>query len=198
MSSFISLATKRRTIYHLGANLPQSQDEINNIIIAASKQAPSSFNSQSSRIITLFGAEHHKVWDMVLDALRPMLAADVFAGTEAKVNSFKAGAGTVLYFEDEQVVEDLQAQFPLYADNFPKWSEQAHGITAYAIWLALAEVNIGASLQHYNELIEAAVKAAWNLPAKWSLKAQMPIGSIETPADPKGFIETDARFKTFS
>ena len=197
MSSFISLATTRRTIYHLGNNLPQSKEAINDIIIEASKQAPSAFNSQSSRIVTLFGEEHHKVWDMVLETLRPVLAADVFAGTEAKVNSFKAGMGTILYFEDQQVVEDLQAQFPLYAANFPKWSEQAHGITAYGIWLALAEANIGASLQHYNELIEAAVKAAWNLPAKWTLKGQMPIGSIETPADPKAFIDTDARFKTF-
>ena len=197
MSSFISLATKRRTIYHLGNNLPQTKEEINSIILEASKQAPTAFNSQSSRIITLFGEEHHKVWDMVLDALRPVLAADVFAGTEAKVNSFKAGMGTILYFEDNQVVEDLQAQFPLYASNFPKWSEQAHGIAAYAVWLALAEANIGASLQHYNELIEEAVKKAWGIPAKWSLKGQMPIGSIETPADPKGFIEADERFKTF-
>lgn len=197
MSSFISLATKRRTIYHLGDNLPQSKEEINNIVLEAAKQAPTAFNSQSSRVVTLFGAEHHKVWDMVLEALKPLLAADVFAGTQAKVNSFKAGMGTILYFEDQQVVEDLQTQFPLYAANFPKWSEQAHGIVAYGIWLALAEANIGASLQHYNELIEAAVKAAWNLPATWVLKGQMPIGSIETPADPKGFIDTEARFRTF-
>lgn len=197
MSSFISLATKRRTIYHLGNNLPQSKEAINDIILEASKQAPTAFNSQSTRIITLFGAEHYKVWDMVLEALKPVLAADVFEGTKAKVDSFKAGNGTILYFEDNQVVEDLQAQFPLYAENFPKWSEQAHGIAAYGVWLALAEANIGASLQHYNELIEDAVKKAWGIPAKWSLKAQMPIGSIETPADPKGFIDTDERFKTF-
>ncbi|MHC5225076.1 nitroreductase family protein [Ignatzschineria sp. LJL83] len=197
MSTFISLAEKRRSIYHLGNKLPQSKEVINDIVLEAAKQAPSSFNSQSSRVVVLHGDAHQKLWDITKAALQAIVPADAFAATEAKINSFAAGAGTVVYFEDEQVVEDLQAQFPAYAANFPKWSDQAHGITAYGIWLALAEVNIGASLQHYNELIEAAVKAEWNIPAKWSLKAQMPFGSIETPADPKSYIETDARFKTF-
>ncbi len=197
MSQFISLAEKRRTIYHLGNKVTQSKDEITKIIHDVSKQAPSSFNSQSSRVFVLYGEAHQKLWDITANALKAIMPADAFEGTKAKIDSFAAGFGTVLYFEDEQVVEDLQAKFPPYAANFPKWSEQAHGITAYGVWLALAEVNIGASLQHYNELIEEAVRKEWDVPAKWSLKAQMPFGSIETPADPKAFIETAARFKTF-
>lgn len=197
MSQFISLAEKRRTIYHLGNKVTQSKDEITKIIHDVSKQAPSSFNSQSSRVFVLYGEAHQKLWDITANALKAIMPADAFEGTKAKIDSFAAGFGTVLYFEDEQVVEDLQAKFPPYAANFPKWSEQAHGITAYGVWLALAEVNIGASLQHYNELIEEAVRKEWDVPAKWSLKAQMPFGSIETPADPKAFIETEARFKTF-
>ncbi len=195
--SFISLATKRRTIYHLGNQLTQSKEEINTIILEASKQAPSAFNSQSSRVVVLHGDEHQKLWNITLEALKTILPAEALAGTQAKIESFAAGSGTILYFEDEQVVEDLQSRFPLYSANFPKWSEQAHGITAYGVWLALAEANIGASLQHYNELIEAEVKKAWDLPAKWILKGQMPFGSIETEADPKAFLETEARFKTF-
>ena len=197
MSQFISLAEKRRTIYHLGNKVTQSKDEITKIIHDVSKQAPSSFNSQSSRVFVLYGEAHQKLWDITANALKAIMPADAFEGTKAKIDSFAAGFGTVLYFEDEQVVEDLQAKFPPYAANFPKWSDQAHGITAYGVWLALAEVNIGASLQHYNELIEEAVRKEWDVPAKWSLKAQMPFGSIETPADPKAFIETAARFKTF-
>ena len=197
MSSFTSLATKRRTIYHLGNNATQSKEAITTLIHDVTKQAPSSFNSQSSRVFVLYGEAHQKLWDITANALKAIMPADAFEGTKAKIDSFAAGFGTVLYFEDEQVVEDLQAKFPPYAANFPKWSEQAHGITAYGVWLALAEVNIGASLQHYNELIEEAVRKEWDVPAKWSLKAQMPFGSIETPADPKAFIETEARFKTF-
>ena len=197
MSSFISLAEKRRSIYHLGNKITQSKEEINDIVLEVARQAPSSFNSQSSRVMVLHGDAHQKLWDITEAALKAIVPAEAFAATKAKIDSFAAGAGTVVYFEDEQVVEDLQEQFPPYAANFPKWSDQAHGIVAYGVWLALAEVNVGASLQHYNELIEAAVKAEWDIPAKWTLKAQMPFGSIETPADPKSYIEKDARFRTF-
>ena len=38
--------------------------------------------------------------------------------------SFAAGYGTVLFFEDTNVVRDLQQKFPGYAGNFPVWSEQ--------------------------------------------------------------------------
>ncbi|NFV72581.1 nitroreductase, partial [Clostridium botulinum] len=34
----------------------------------------------------------------------------------------------------------------------------------------------GASLQHYNELIEEDVKKEWNIPNNWKLIAQMPFG----------------------
>ncbi len=197
MSSFTSLATKRRTIYHLGNNVTQSKEAITTLIHDVTKQAPSSFNSQSSRVVVLFGDAHNKLWDIATDSLKAVVPAEAFEATKAKIDSFRAGFGSVLYFEDEKVVEDLQAQFPAYAANFPKWSDQAHGITAYGVWLALAEVNIGASLQHYNELIEDAVRKEWDIPANWTLKAQMPFGSIESSADPKAYIETDARFKVF-
>ena len=36
-----------------------------------------------------------------------------------------AGSGTILYFYDRKVVEALQGQFPLYADNFPVWASQS-------------------------------------------------------------------------
>ena len=57
--------------------------------------------------------------------------------------------------EDQDVVKGLQEQFPLYAENFPIWSEQGHGIALYATWLALAEKNIGMNVQHYNPLVDA-------------------------------------------
>lgn len=197
MSSFTSLVEKRRTIYHLGNKVTQSKEEITALIHDVSKQAPSSFNSQSSRIVVLYGDHHNKLWDIVTNALKAIVPAEAFDATKTKIDSFKAAFGSILYFEDEKVVEDLQAQFPAYAANFPKWSDQVHGITAYGVWLALAEANIGASLQHYNELIVAEVRKEWDIPANWTLKAQMPFGSIESSADPKAYIETDARFKVF-
>ena len=47
-----------------------------------------------------------------------MVPAEAFPATEAKIdNAFAAGYGTVLYYEDESVVEGLQNAFPLYSST---------------------------------------------------------------------------------
>ncbi|MFX3806058.1 nitroreductase, partial [Streptococcus suis] len=82
--------------------------------------------------------------------LRKIVPEAAFEGTNTKINSFAAGYGTVLFYEDQDVVKSLQEQFALYADNFPVWSEHSSAIAQFAVWTALSEQNIGASLQHYN------------------------------------------------
>lgn len=49
-----------------------------------------------------------------------------------KIDSFVAGVGTVLFYEDQAVVKSLQEQFELYADNFPVWSEHLGAIAQFA------------------------------------------------------------------
>ena len=70
--------------------------------------------------------EHHEeLWKIVKRTLRAIVPEDAFARTEEKIErSFAAGYGTVLFFEDTNVVRDLQQKFPGYAGNFPVWSEQ--------------------------------------------------------------------------
>ena len=186
--------TKRRTQYVLGKNLPLSQEQTTHLIKEAIRQAPSSFNSQSSRAVILFGAESVKFWELVKDALRKIVPAEAFASTEAKLDGFAAGAGTVLFYEDQDVVKALQEQFTLYADNFPIWSEHSTGIAQFATWIALADADIGASLQHYNPVVDEAAAKAWGVPSSWKLRAQMPFGSNEAPFGDKAFIEDDTRF----
>ena len=95
-----------------------------------------------------------------------------------KTELFKAGAATVLFFEDQDVVKGLQEQFPSYAANFPIWADQANAMVQYAVWTTLAAAGIGANLQHYNPLPDAAIAKEWNLPESWLLRAQMVIGGI--------------------
>ncbi|TNH09476.1 nitroreductase family protein [Testudinibacter sp. TR-2022] len=198
MSKFNALQKNRRSIYSIGKNVTLSQDQLTALIKDAVREAPSSFNSQSSRAVILFGAEHERLWNIVLDTLRSMIPAEAFAATETKVNNcFKAGFGTVLYFEDQDVVTGLQQQFAAYADNFPIWSEQASGIAQYAVWLALAEAGVGATLQHYNPIIDETVAKTWGIPASWKLRAQMPFGSIEATAGEKTYMDDEQRFKVF-
>ena len=196
--AFMHAVKQRRTQYALGKDLPVPQDAVTALIQEAVKHAPSAFNSQSTRAVILYGAQHAKHWNLVKDALRKIVPAENFAATEAKIDSFAAGAGTVLFYEDQNVVAGLQQQFAAYADNFPIWSEQACGMAQFAVWTALAEAGIGASLQHYNPLADAAIAAEWNIPAHWKQRAQMPFGSNQAGFDEKGFIADDERFRVFA
>lgn len=196
-NAFIDMIKTRRTIYNLGNQLPVSHDHVTHLIKEAVKHSPSSFNSQTSRVVVLFGAEHQKLWNITKETLRAIVPAQAFSGTEQKIDSFAAGAGTVLFFEDVAVVKSLQEQFALYADNFPIWSEQASGIAQFAVWTALAQENVGASLQHYNPLIDSQVQKEWGTPDNWVLRAQLVFGSINEPAGDKSFMDDDVRFKIF-
>ena len=196
-STAINLFTKRRTQYALGKKLPISEAQVEALILEAVRQAPSSFNSQSSRVVVLFGAQHEKLWNITREVLRPMVPADAFVKTDAKMDSFAAGAGSVLFFEDEDVIKKLQADFALYADKFPMFSEHSSGMAQYAVWTALADAGIGASLQHYSPVIDDQVAKTWNIPASWKLRAQMPFGSNEAPFGEKTFIADDLRFKVY-
>lgn len=186
---------KRRSQYSLGRNLSQSPGEIEALIKEAIRWSPSSFNSQSSRAVILFGAQSERFWELVRESLRPLVPAEAFGATEQKLASFAAGVGTVLFYEDQVVVKGLQEQFALYADNFPVWSEHSTGMAQLATWTALAEAGIGASLQHYNPVVDEAAQREWNLPASWKLRAQMPFGSNEAPFGEKTFMDDAERFR---
>lgn len=195
--SFLELIKKRRSIYSIGKNLKYTPSELEGLIQEAVKHSPSAFNSQSSRVVILFNQSHQNFWNIVLDVLKTIVSAGALAGTEQKIQSFAAGAGTVLFFEDQDVIKGLQEQFELYADNFPVWSEHSTAIAQFAVWNVLAEQGIGASLQHYNPIIDEKINAAFDIPAQWKLRAQLVFGSIEGEAGEKAFIEDESRFKTF-
>lgn len=198
MSTFLDKIKNRRTIYAIGKNVALDRTKIEETIREAVKHSPSSFNSQSSRVVTLYGESHAKFWNLVREALRKIVPADSFAGTNAKIDSFVAGVGTVLFYEDQAVIKSLQEQFELYADNFPVWSEHSTAIAQFATWTALSELGLGASLQHYNPIVDADVAAAFDVPANWKLRAQLVFGSVEAPAGEKAFISDEDRFKTFN
>ena len=195
--SFIEQIKQRRSIYAIGKNVSQKPEQLDAVIQEAIKQSPSSFNSQSSRAVTLYGDSHTKFWEIVRETLRKMVSEENFESTSQKIDSFSAGYGTVLFYEDQDVIKDLQDQFPLYADNFPVWSEHSSAIAQFATWTALAEINIGASLQHYNPIVDEEVAQTFDIPANWKLRAQLVFGSIEAPAGEKTFMNDSERFKSF-
>lgn len=191
-------AETRRSIYGLNNQLPIAKEEIVKLVEHAILHTPSAFNSQSTRIVVLFGAEHEKLWQITEDTLRGIVNDDEkFASTQQKLEGFKAGAGTILFFEDQSVVKGLQESFALYADKFPDWSEHTSGMHQYVIWTALASLGLGANLQHYNPVIDEQVARTWNIDADWTLVAQMVFGNIQQPAGDKSFEPIEKRLKVF-
>lgn len=197
-TQLLDLQKQRRSIYALGRNVNQTPEELTEFIENTIKEAPSAFNSQSTRAVVLFNDYQDKIWDMVLDNLKPHLKSDdAVKATTEKINGFKNGFATILYFTDMDVVHGLEKNFPAYADNFYDWSEQAQGNAQYAVWTGLAENGIGANVQHYNPLIDADVAKEFDIPANWKLRAEMVFGSIEASAQAKDYMDDKDRFKMF-
>lgn len=174
----------RRSYYAITNESPVSDKEIQDILEFAVLNVPSAFNSQTARVVLLLGENHLKLWNIVMRTLKKIVPTEAFGSTESKVNSFAAGYGTVLFFEEQQIVEDMQKQFPLYTEKFPEWSQHTSAMHQFTVWTMLESVGFGASLQHYNPIIDDEVKKEWNLPATWNLIAQMPFGTpIAEPAE---------------
>ena len=196
---FLHALAMRRSVYSLSNKIALSDDELRQNLAEVVKNVPSAYNVQSARVVLLLGEQHQKLWQIVRDSLYPLVPPEKRAATESKIQeSFAAGYGTILFFEDTEALEDMQNKFPLYKDKFSIWAEQANGMLQYAVWTMLAAAGIGASLQHYNPLIDEKVKQTWKLPEFWQLKAQMPFGGIKTPPTDKTFISLAEKLKVFA
>ena len=147
---------ERRSIRNLKKPENMTKEKIEEILKVA-LYTPSAFCMQSARMIVVTGDENKKLWDIAKDEVKKTLpAGQDFKPTEDKLNGFAAGFGTILFFEEDTTVKNMQDNFSLYADNFPVWAEQA------------------------------SVKKEWNVPSTWRLRAQMPFGlADETPGDRK-------------
>ena len=194
---FWNIVKGRRTFYAIGKDPVLSDEGIVGLVEDSVRNAPSAFNSQSSRVVVLLGKEHDRLWDITTEALRVIVPEASFASTAQKMEAFRGGYGTILFFEEQSTVQGLQNQFPLYSDNFPIWSLESSGMVQYLVWAALEAEGYGASLQHYNPLIDEKVSAAWNIPKSWKLLAQMPFGKPLEQPDEKSFLPVSDRVKVF-
>ncbi|MBK5254359.1 MAG: nitroreductase family protein [Peptostreptococcaceae bacterium] len=168
----------RRTYYNINKELPVEEMEVFDLVKKATELVPDAFNMKSSRVVVVTGEKQNELWDNIFD---------VFEGNikREKIDSFKNGYGTILYFYDEEVVKGVQDRFPKYADNFPVWASQSAGMLQISIWSGLKELGIGASLQHYNPVIDEMVKKMFGLPKSYILNAEIPFGGIVSQPDEK-------------
>ena len=93
----------RRTHYELKNTSPLTQEEIVRLVKDAVLYTPSAFNSQTARVVILLKEEHKKLWEITKDSLKKIVPEASFSETEEKINSFKNGYGTILFFEQELI-----------------------------------------------------------------------------------------------
>ncbi len=92
---FLDQIKNRRTYYPLSKDLTISAERVQEIVKEALLHVPSSFNSQTTRVVVLLGAEHEKLWDITTDVLRGIVPTNKWELTGNKMAMFKGAAGTV-------------------------------------------------------------------------------------------------------
>lgn len=194
---FYEAMESRRSIYGISKEPVIPDARIQEIIAFAIKHSPTAFNAQTTRAVVLLHQEHDALWNMTEEVLKGVVPADQFAPTAEKMAGFRNGYGTVLFFTDTDVVKGLQQKFASYADNFPVWAQQENGMLQFAAWTALEVEGFGATIQHYNPLIDEKVAAKWDIPSSWQLVAQMPFGKPTAPARTKEYQSIEDRMKVF-
>lgn len=198
MEGLRKIMKERRSYYLLSGQGSISDQKLKDLVDFAVLNVPSAFNSQTTRLVLLLNEHHKKLWDIVKDVLLAQIGSDRFKATQKKIEgSFQSGHGTILFYEDQAKVKQLQEQFTAYRENFPVWSQHTSAMHQYALWLLLREAGMGATIQHYNPIIDDAVAKEWNIHPDWKLICQMPFGIPAAEPGEKEFDPLDKRSLIF-
>lgn len=145
-------------------------------VIELAQNTPSAFNMQCVRVVLAKEKAHAKIWEIVLSKVIPVTDPKNLDATKEKIKKLSSGAGTLLIYIDNEVVEGLAKKFPLYATHFKQWAIEEVGMFQYLLWLGLTDKGYGASLQHYNPLIDDEIAIHFRLENDWKLVSQIPFG----------------------
>lgn len=191
---FLQVIQHRRTVYDLSKKEIMNQQELVQYIRELVRDAPSSFNVQSSRVVVLVGDQHDKYWkEIVPQAVSEMLGDKVLEGMREKLNNFARAYGTVLFFEDERLIKGQQESFPGYAASFPTWSLHSSGMAQLYVWTGLEAAGYGANLQHYGNLTGEKIRKEYNLPNTYQIQSELVFGHPDKPAPEKTYIPDHER-----
>src|SRR5579875_1851075 len=133
---FLTVLRERRSIYGISNASPIPDAKLEQIVADIVRHMPSAYNSQSTRLVLLLSKHHKKFWEIVEEVMQAVMPAESFRSAQERLQGFRNGYGTVLFFEDQAVVEGFQQKFPRNQELFPVWSEQTNGMHQYAVWVA--------------------------------------------------------------
>ncbi|WWC85758.1 uncharacterized protein L201_000624 [Kwoniella dendrophila CBS 6074] len=197
-TQFFEAVEHRRSYYGITKESPLSNEQLKELIEKSVKHTPTSFNSQSSRAVLVTGKKNADLWDLILKLHLKTLDGDKEKEaywTDKIHTQFKAGYGTVIFLEDQNVINEFSGKMPYLSTLFPRWSENSSGILQYIVWTALEAEGYGASLQHYGSFVpevETEVNKFLDLPSLWKNIAILPFGK---PSGPPGQPGKDKTFQ---
>lgn len=172
---------ERHSRYDLNASMPSPIEKVEEMLAGVLRTVPSAYNTQPVRMCLLTGKAHRRHWDLIKELLIDKIGEERYAeGTADKIRSFHDAAGTILFFDDETVTEEMKEKFPTYADHFTHWAEQVQGSHQYAAWLGVTELGYGASLQHYIGLDDDRVRQDVGVPDSFRFIAELVFGGMNS------------------
>ncbi|KAJ7627009.1 nitroreductase-like oxidoreductase [Roridomyces roridus] len=199
--AYLAALATRRT-HHAITNASSIPDEKLEVII---KQAvihtPTAFNTQSGRAVLVTGAANTKLWNLISESALKGLEGEAKEIAIAKLTAFGGGYGSVMFFEDQAVIDEIAAKIPKYASHYSVWSTNSAGMLHIAVWTAFALEGLGASLQHsgaYSDELMRNIHKTFDLPSTWISTAIMPFGIPAGVPAAKTFLPIEDRVKTCS
>lgn len=186
---FFEAIKNRRSIHKLEDVEVVSDEKVIEIVELALNHTPTAFNGQETRAVVLFGEKHKQLWNDAEEIARQKNGDGDFSRTEARINGFRNGHGTVLFFTDTAIIKNFQEKMPQFHDHFTVWAQQNQGMLQYAVWTGLEAVGYAASLQH----MEMNIKPEWNVPESWELVAQMPFGKQAQDLTEKNIVPVEEK-----
>ena len=200
--TFLADLAKRRSFYKLTDKTSfYRQSDMILAIRDAMKFTPAAFDMPTTHVVVAFNEKNAQLWQAVRDVFAKKLAKkpNMLQSFNQRVDGLAGGIGTILFYQDVSMVKDLKETYAMYAAEFADWSMQECGMVQLNIWSALANINVGANLQHYNPDIDDAMKKMFDVPDDWKLISQMPFGTpTEGPQKPLDYDKPmDDRIKVF-
>ncbi|ORY55932.1 Nitroreductase-like protein [Pseudomassariella vexata] len=183
---FLAAAKHRRSVYALKDTSPVPDSRIEDIVKEVLSFAPSSYNTQSTRITLVLGEKHKQFWDIIIEQAEPILRGagpGVWDSMGPRLQGFKNAYGSVVFWENGQSIKEASETHKSIAHMLPQWSEHTSAIHQILIWTALELEGFGANLQHMNAIppVEAALKKFLDVPEDYSLKAHLNFGEEAQP-----------------
>ncbi|PQE21608.1 fatty acid repression mutant protein [Rutstroemia sp. NJR-2017a WRK4] len=175
--SLLDAIKGRSSLHTLSDDVDIPDSRVQEIVREGILHSPTPFNCQSGRAVVLVKAEHKKFWDLAHESAKSKVPTAVFEKVFApRIKMFRAAYGTILFYESGNAMQAVCDRMPIVKDKMPQWTEHASGMLQYTIWTMLTAEGFGVSLQHYNPMVDAAAAKEWDIPADWSLNAQMVFG----------------------